>query len=128
MGAKILGILPISIPFAWLVVLSCGVIGTKGLFPEWNRLKCALAVGVFAMAFDFVMEPFATRAMAYWLWSTPDGLPPFQNYVAWFALSFFFVWRFASMRLDDACKDIRPPVILGSMLGLFILVRVVHGI
>lgn len=128
MGAMIFGVLPISIPLAWLVVVSCALIGIKCIFPEWDKIRSALAVGLFATVFDYVMEPFAARAMGYWLWQTPTGLPPWQNYLAWFGLSFFLVWRYSTMRLDDTCSDLRPPVILGTMALLFIVVRVAYGI
>jgi putative membrane protein len=128
MGPRIAGVLPISIPLAWLVVVSCALIGVKCIYPEWNQIRSAIAVGIVATVFDYVMEPFAARAMSYWIWATPTGLPPWQNYLAWFGLSFLLVWRYASMLLDDTCSDIRPPVILGSMLTLFIVVRVVHGV
>ncbi|MES2307311.1 MAG: carotenoid biosynthesis protein [Verrucomicrobiota bacterium] len=128
MGPRIGGLLPISIPFAWLVVVSCGLIGLKCCFPMGNQIRSAVGVGIIATIFDYLMEPFASRAMAYWIWETPTALPPWQNYLAWFGLSFFLVWRYATMRVDDTCSDIRPPVILGSMLTLFVVVRMVHGI
>lgn len=128
MGPRILGVLPISIPLAWLVVVSSSLIFVKCYFPEWGKWKCAFAVGVLATAFDYLMEPFAARAMSYWLWQTPTGLPPWQNYLSWFGLSFWLVGRYSVMRLDDTCSDIRPPVILGSMVFLFIVVRMVHGV
>ena len=128
MGLKLFGVLPISIPLAWLVVVSCALIGVKCYFPEWNKIRSAFAVGMIATAFDYVMEPFAARAMGYWLWQTPSGLPPWQNYLAWFGLSFFLVWRYGVMRLEETCSDLRPPVILGSMLLLFGVVRIAHGI
>lgn len=128
MGMMIGGVLPISIPLAWLVVVSCALIGVKCFYPEWDKIRSGIAVGLIATGFDYVMEPFAARAMGYWLWQTPTGLPPWQNYLAWFGLSFFLVWRYASMRLEESCSDLRPPVILGSMVLLFIAVRYVHGI
>lgn len=128
MGPRILGVLPISIPLAWLVVVSSLLIGVKCRFPEWGKWRCAMVVGVLATVFDYVMEPFAARIMAYWLWDSSTGLPSWPNYLSWFLISFYLVGRHSVMRLEDTCSDIRPPILIGSMLLLFAVVRLVHGI
>ncbi len=125
-GARIGGVLPLTIPLAWYVVVSNALIGVKVLKPEYGKCNTAIAVGTLAAFFDYVMEPFATRIKAYWLWE--NGVPPLQNYLAWWGLSAFLVWRFGVMRLDDLGEDWRPGLILGSMTFLFILTRFVHGI
>lgn len=54
-------------------------------------LKLLLA-STLMVIYDIVLEPFA---IFYGMWTWEGGLPPVQNYIAWFVISFIFttiVW------------------------------------
>jgi len=83
LGAHVLGVPPV-IGFNWaLVVLGC-VRFLKRRFPGLRPALGALAVGILAVGFDWIMEPLAIR-LGYWAWAGGDI--PLQNYAAWFAIA-----------------------------------------
>ena len=78
------------------------------------------AVGATAMtAFDWVMEPVATR-LRFWLWQA--DVPPLRNYVAWWSLSFLLL--LASDRISPRPKNRLARWVLAVMLLFFATVGV----
>jgi uncharacterized membrane protein len=115
----VLGVVPMTIPLAWHVVL------TNALFlvrysarrlPHWGE---AAATGLLATLYDAVLEPFATHVKDYWQWAG-TGAVPFQNYLAWFVLSALLAGLFAPASLFARQRDARPVILLGSTLALFV--------
>jgi uncharacterized membrane protein len=113
----LLGIVPLSIPLAWNVVLTNSLFIVRTLFSRRGRLPEALLVALLATAYDFVLEPFATTVRGYWIWSA--GFVPWQNYAAWFVVSGILVALFAPQRRSLDQRDARPWIVLGVMLLIF---------
>ncbi len=89
-----------------------------------RHLSRALEAAVAALvctAYDVVLEPFATHAKGYWIWSA--GEPPLQNYLAWFVVSALMVWLFAPTDATRSQRDRRPFWILGLTLLIFAVGR-----
>ena len=123
LGPRVCRLLPLAIPLAWWTVVAGFYFTVRNRFPGWNQRLVALGTACCATAFDCLMEPFAWLVKSYWLWV--PGFVPWQNYVAWFALSFLLA-RFSPLHGDHAPSDIRKPsVILALMAGLFVLGRLV---
>jgi len=95
LGVKVLSVPPL-IGFNWVVV----VLGLSRFlrirFPLLNPAIGAFSVAAAAVAFDWVLEPFAI-SLEYWTWSS--GVIPLKNYFAWFLIAYacalptFFVPR-----------------------------------
>lgn len=87
LGAKIIGVVPFPIPFAWLLVIpaSIGAARCLGARRGWQILALTTALVV---AFDLLLEPFAVYVLRYWRWidSGPYYGVPMINFVAWGAL------------------------------------------
>lgn len=83
LGAKVLDI-PLMIGVNWfLLVYSVTAITQK--FIRQNRLVQNLAGAAMLVFMDMLIEPVAIR-FNYWSWQS--AVPPLQNYIGWFAVSF----------------------------------------
>ena len=92
---------PIIIGFNWvMVILSATALSTR--ITPYSYLQVP-ATGIIAVAFDYVLEPVATR-LDYWIWLDELGLKiyevPFKNYLAWFLISTFFAFVLKKFNLN----------------------------
>jgi uncharacterized membrane protein len=108
-----------TIPLAWHVVLTNALFFVRFAVPYLPRSAEAAVVGVIAMLYDAVLEPFATRVKGYWQW-VGTGAVPLQNYVAWFLIASVLVALFAPTSAGRLRRDPRPAIILGATLFLFL--------
>jgi uncharacterized membrane protein len=113
-----LGVVPLTIPLAWHVVVTNALFLIRTVAPNVSRLAEAVLAGVLCMLYDFVLEPFATTVKHYWIW-TGGTIPPL-NYVAWFVLSGLLVRLFAPTLSSHYRLDPRPALILGLTIAIFI--------
>lgn len=92
-GSKVFGVLPFTIPLAWLVVVVAGRHLMLAIAPTLNRWQHALGVGTVALLTDLNLEFIAWQVRYYWVWypvpyATPaHGWPPVQNYISWFVFA-----------------------------------------
>jgi putative membrane protein len=120
-----LGIVPLTIPLAWHVVLTNALFLVRSVAPHRSRPVEAALTGLLCTLYDFVLEPFATSVKGYWQWS--GGTVPLQNYAAWFAVSALLVGGFAPASVARFRNDIRPWVVLGATLIIFLAGRFCGG-
>ena len=78
----------------------------------------AALTGLACTAYDFVLEPFATRAKHYWLWQ--GGTVPLQNYAAWFVISTALVLCCEPSARPRSPGDLRPALVLAITLLIFL--------
>jgi uncharacterized membrane protein len=116
-GAALLTV-PITIPLAWHVVVTNALFIVRSLAPHFSGFAEAICAGAICTAYDFVLEPFATKVKGYWIWN--GGAVPLLNYVSWFALSALLIWLFAPRFSSRFRHDIRPWVILASTVLIFL--------
>lgn len=86
-----IGNVPLAIGFAWISMLLSSIpiaqwIGS--LVQVKNYLFFTFFASLMMTLFDFFMEP-AVMKLNYWTWH--DGKIPFQNYLAWFIISFILL-------------------------------------
>jgi putative membrane protein len=113
-----LGVVPLTIPLAWHVVVTNALFLLRAVAPHISRLTEAALAGLLCTLYDFVLEPFATTVKHYWIWT--DGTIPPLNYVAWFILSGLLVRIFAPTLSSRYRLDPRPALILGLTIAIFI--------
>jgi uncharacterized membrane protein len=113
-----LGVVPLTIPLAWHVVVTNALFLVRAVAPHLGRLIEAAAVGLLCTVYDFILEPFATTVKHYWIWT--GGTIPHLNYVAWFVLSATLVRLFAPTLSTRHRWDLRPALILGLTVAIFI--------
>ena len=116
----LLGVVPMTIPLAWHVVVTNALFIVRIAMPYVGRLKEALLAALLCTAYDFILEPFATTIKRYWIWS--NGIPV-SNFVAWFVISGLLLWFFAPTQGLRFRGDPRPWVILGITVLIFLTGR-----
>jgi len=136
-GTRIFGVLPFTIPLAWLIIILAGRYLTLWIFPHWNRWQISLSTAVLATLTDLNLEFIAWKVRAYWIWyppgsehaMNPPAWPPIQNYISWFVLSFLLCVVLPAMRQYPerrVSEPMRPVMVLLLMNGLFIIVHLVR--
>ncbi|HSI82198.1 MAG: carotenoid biosynthesis protein [Candidatus Methylacidiphilales bacterium] len=130
-GPRIGGILPITIPLAWLIVMTNFLILVRQFIPFASARVQAVSVAVLATMFDFVLEPFAVYIKQYWIWlRSANDLPiPLTNYFSWWGIAFLLTLLAApqvTLRWGDT--EPRSALIIVCMLAIFIVTRLAHGI
>ncbi len=108
---KVFGVVPLAIPFAWLLIVTAAI-GVAELFLDREsrapqaevRVRPArvLIATAFALLLDVTIEPFAVHINHYWVWSDSDpsayyGIPA-SNFVAWWFTSLLLSWVLALHR------------------------------
>lgn len=98
---QVLGVVPLAIPFAWLLIVTAAVgtseliLGRDGASHRVSATKVLMAAS-FALLLDVTIEPFAVHINHYWVWSdSPSGSYygiPASNFVAWFFTSLLLSW------------------------------------
>lgn len=129
-GPRMLGVLPIAIPLAWLVILLAGRQVLLAYWPEMSRFKLALGVGAIALLTDFNLEFVAWKIRGYWIWYPgqphPPAWPPWQNYLSWFVLSALLTLCLPRIGALTDLPARRPLGILLAMNALFLLAHLVR--
>jgi len=116
-----LGLVPLTIPLAWHVVVTNALLISRLTLPHSSRLAETSLTAFLCTLYDFILEPFATTVKGYWIWN--GGAIPLQNYAAWFILSGLLIWFFAPTAASRFRNDPRPWIILGLTLLIFIAGR-----
>jgi len=134
MGWQIGGVLPFTIPLAWIIIITGGRYLVEAIRPGLSPRMFALAVGAVALLTDLNLEIVAWKIRAYWIWypfeqGPVPAMPPWQNYAAWFVLGICFT-RLQPMvpSLPRSAAFWRPIVVLGVINLLFIAANIVRWI
>lgn len=86
LGYKLIDVPPI-IGVNWLILVFCvGSVIEKHL--KFSRNLRSLIGAAVMVTIDFLIEPVAVK-FDYWNWA--DAFIPFQNYIAWFIISFLMI-------------------------------------
>jgi len=110
---------PVAIGFAWLGMLLSSISVSQKLFQK-PYLIIVIFAALFMTIFDFFMEPAAIK-LHYWKWTTE--IIPFQNYLAWFIISLFFILVGFKLKLFNAKINNVPFHAYFAQLGYFLLVH-----
>lgn len=86
---------PLIIGFNWVLVVMGAIKLSKRFFNDYFFI--ALFTGIFAVIFDFFLEPTAI-SLDYWYWE--GNQIPLQNYIAWFVIAFLFSILFQKMKIN----------------------------
>jgi putative membrane protein len=109
-GAKVFGVVPWTVPFAWSPLL----LAAMAMASRWSqspRAKIVIAA-LFLVAIDLVLDPAAT-AQKFWVWKTPGfyyGVPTI-NFFGWFLSGVIGAWLFSNFARTS---EKTPPAFLSS--------------
>lgn len=130
MGARIGGVLPFTIPLAWIVIVTGSRYLVAWLFPALKGRTFAAAVGCAAVLTDLNLEIVAWKIRAYWVWYPFDTgplplMPPWQNYAAWFVLAACFARLLPSVPAwPRGAAFFRPIWVLAIINALFLAANI----
>jgi len=131
LGYKLLGAVPLPIPFAWLVVVP-GALGAARLLGA-RRGWLVPGAAVLVVLYDLLLEPFAVYVMEYWRWidSGPYYDIPSANFIAWGATGLVLAalaLQICGRRLSEPAVLPQLPVLLYALNVLqFTLVDLAYG-
>jgi bisanhydrobacterioruberin hydratase len=109
---------PPLIGINWLILSYCSFAVAEMLIRQ-KYLRPFFAAALM-VALDILIEPVAI-GLHFWAW---DGLtPPLQNYIAWAGTSLLFQGALFIFRVR--ISNAMAPVVLGSMAGFFLLMKVI---
>jgi putative membrane protein len=132
---KVGGVVPLAIPFAWLLVVPAAV-GMAGrlLAGRGGAVAQTLAAASLALLLDITIEPVAVHINGYWAWHEAGfyyGVPA-SNFVAWWLTSLLLVgaqlWLRDPRRAasGDALLPLLPPALYALNLAMFAIVNLAH--
>lgn len=107
---------PPIIGFNWCII----IYGLYVLFAGWRIPSSvhALLAGALAVGFDYFLEP---SAIAYGFWVWHGGEIPLQNYLAWFVITFIFVYLFRKLRTPAASRLVPGYVLIQFLFFALLL-------
>lgn len=132
LGFKIAGVVPLPIPFAWLLVVPASIGAAIALGAQRRRSIVVIAT-LLAFGLDLLLEPVAAYIVDYWRWidSGPYYGVPTANFIAWGATALVLTLITAAMvgRRIVAARVLPSLPALLYFLNLlqFTLVDLAHG-
>ncbi len=152
---KIAGVVPLAIPFAWLLVVTAAVGATDLTLGKVANGRSAirrvsitriLTTASFALLLDVTIEPFAVHINNYWVWNYAGGYydVPTSNFVAWWFTSLLLTWALlvlcrkpkpghvdqpAAIHQSESAMMMKwlPLALYMLNLTMFVLVNLSHG-
>lgn len=134
LGLK-LGPVPVGLPLLWFALIVGARQTVLRCWPSVRRVPLALVSGGLVLLADVNLEPVAAKVRAFWFWRaptselTPDFVPTWTNYAAWFLVASALVFalreeRVAATKRRDTSRPIAVfvllnAVFLGANLGRF---------
>jgi putative membrane protein len=119
---KILGVVPLAIPCAWLLIVGAAVGTSEHVLELTGRSPLGdvrvsttkvLTAASLALLLDVTIEPFAVNINHYWIWSdsghsTYYGIPT-SNFAAWWVTSVILVVVLLNRRRAAALAHLHRP-------------------
>lgn len=119
---QILGVVPLAIPFAWLLIVGTAVGTGEHILDQAGRpphsdvrvsVTKVLMAASLALLLDVTIEPFAVNINHYWVWndsghSTYYGIPT-SNFAAWWVTSVILVLVLLNRRRAAALAHMERP-------------------
>jgi putative membrane protein len=154
---KVLGVVPLAVPFAWLMVVPAAVGITEYLLRRSQQVApprgmgrvvlrgamTALGAASFALLLDLMIEPLAVHINGYWVWDNTGGGyygVPGSNFAAWWVTSAVLAALMLALihmpqRVGEAATETPvqgtvlwlPPLLYMLNLTMFVLIYLAHG-
>lgn len=133
---KVGGVVPLAIPFAWLLVVPAAVgMAERLLAGRGGPIAQTLAAASLALLLDVTIEPVAVRVNGYWVWREEGfyyGVPA-SNFLAWWLTSLLLVgvqlWLRDPARVapGGSLLPLLPPALYALNLAMFVMVNLAHS-
>jgi bisanhydrobacterioruberin hydratase len=121
LAPQIFGVVPLAIPFAWLLIVTAAMGVSEQVLEKGSRPTSAdlhlkptkvLTAASFALLLDVTIEPFAVHINQYWVWQAGASYSgyygiPASNFAAWWVTSLVLVWVMLRLRQARARAVLR---------------------
>ncbi|KPB05007.1 hypothetical protein AAV98_09000 [Bacillus sp. CHD6a] len=129
-GPKLFDV-PITIGFAWVLVISTSHVMANRVFPTASMFVKAIIASFATVVLDLIIDPVAYIAKEYWIWEETSfyyNIPMF-NFYSWFGLSFLFhlVILFLSKNIssqENRYWEKNMYVLYGLMIAMFCMIAI----
>jgi putative membrane protein len=111
-----IGGVPLLIGLNWLLLTY--LTARASTYLVWHPVLTPLAGAALMLALDLMLEPVAIE-LGFWVWS--DGLPPWQNYLAWFLTAWAFHMLAWHLKVYLRSRVAMPLLIIQALFFLSIL-------
>ena len=118
LGPSIAGV-PLVIGSNWLLLIYLTGWASHRLVQ--HALLTPFLGALFMLAFDLLLEP-AAIALNFWVWE--QGLPPLQNYAAWFLMAFGFHSLAWKLKVRLRSRVAMPLLVILTLFFLCIVLTV----
>ncbi|ELK44586.1 carotenoid biosynthesis protein [Halobacillus sp. ACCC02827] len=129
---------PITIGFAWLLVMGCSHEMARGITSAWKgpfkNISFLIIGSLVTVTMDLILDPVNYKIKEYWLWDEP-GLYydiPASNFVGWFVLSavfhlIFLLWSPKPLE-DTGMWPKRMSYVFLMIVFMFLVVALTGGL
>lgn len=116
LGFKLMDV-PLIIGLNWVLVIIGIYFYVESKFKR--KTFVPLITALIAVAFDFILEPVATK-LDYWSWEF--GIIPLQNYIVWFVIAYIMSFVFVVFELETSSKI--PSVYVAVQIIFFLSLNI----
>lgn len=136
-GLQLFGV-PLTIGFAWLMVIVTGHVLTKKVIHQkrtvLNAVVYATVSALFAVIMDLLIDPVSFVVKQYWIWEGDSFYYsiPLKNFSGWFIVSFclqllFYAWQ-GNKGKEDVLWEQRMKQLYFLILSMFALMCLTNGL
>jgi putative membrane protein len=94
---------PVAISLSWVVVVVSSFLIVSSV-KSINSFSLVVYSAILVLAFDFMLEPFASFINTFWIWGSASV--PVQNYISWFVVGILFsLFLFKFLKQGSELKD-----------------------
>lgn len=111
---------PLAISLSWVVVVAVSYLIISSV-KSLNLFAIVIYSSVLVLAFDLLLEPFASFINGYWTWTF--SFVPIQNYVSWFVVAVVFA-LFLSKFLVPQSSDIKKSKVVSNTPLILYLISI----
>lgn len=109
---------PLAISLSWIVVVA-GSFMIVSSVKSLNTFAFVTYSSVLVLAFDLLLEPFASFINGYWIWTF--SFVPIQNYISWFFVAVVFNLFLSKFLVQQSSENKKSKVVSNTPLILYLI-------
>lgn len=126
---------PITIGFAWLLIIGCSHEISRVISKGNQSLlsaSCFVILGsLLAVTMDLILDPVSFKIKEYWIWLEPGFYYdiPLSNFIGWFVVAAVFHITFVIIspqkQPSSSIWEKRMALVFGLIIGMFCLIALI---
>lgn len=129
---------PITIGFAWLLIIGCSHELAKGITHTLTRsiskLSFTISGGLLSVTIDLILDPVSYKVKGYWLWQESGFYYdiPFSNFIGWMLVATVFHITFVlfspTKNVQTEIWENRLALVYGLIIAMFSIIALTGGL